>query len=531
MYLSSLKSLAFLGLTICLFTACEFNKPTPLSEHAIIPKPLSVTDTDGQFEITDKTEIVASGDVSSVTVYLQEFLQSTTGFELATGSEATENSIVLALEGGLAEEGYELDITTERVKISAGSPAGLFYGVQTLRQLLPAETEGVSSTSSGLFLATGKIQDAPEYGYRGAMLDVSRHFFQVEDVKHFIDLIAKYKMNMLHLHLSDDQGWRIEIKSWPLLTTIGGSTQVGGGEGGFYTQEDYKDIVAFGQSRFITIVPEIDMPGHTNSALASYGELNPGIKVPDEGALPFDRKEIGVDGMATPLYTGREVGFSTLATDKPVTYQFVDDVIREISEITPGPYFHIGGDESHVTEMEDYIPFIEKAQEIVKKYGKIAIGWDEVAHASLDSTTIAQFWAKGENAKMAVDQGAKVLISPATRAYLDMQYDSTTVLGLHWAAYIEVDEAYKWEPTELVDGIGKSDIIGVEAPLWTETISNRSDIEYMIFPRITAIAEIAWTPKNLRDWESYKSRLSKHGQRWDKMGINYYQSPLVDWEN
>jgi hexosaminidase len=363
------------------------------------------------------------------------------------------------------------------------------------------------------------------------MLDVSRHFFGVADVKHYIDLISMYKMNMLHLHLSDDQGWRIEIKSWPLLTTIGGSTQVGGGEGGFYTQEDYKEIVSYGQSKFVTIVPEIDMPGHTNSALASYGELNPGIKVPEEGSKAYDRAEIGVDGMGTPLYTGIEVGFSTFATDKPITYQFVDDVIREISQITPGPYFHIGGDESHVTELEDYIPFIEKAQAMVIKYGKTAIGWDEVAHASLHPSSIVQFWAKGENAKMAVDQGAKVLASPAVKAYLDMQYDSTTQLGLHWAAYIEVDEAYDWDPAELVEGIGKEDIVGVEAPLWTETITNRSEIEYMVFPRITAIAEIGWTPKNLRSWESYRKRLKYHGQLWDQMDINYYQSPLIEWTN
>jgi len=202
-------------------------------------------------------------------------------------------------------------------------------------------------------------------------------------------------------------------------------------------------------------------------------------------------------------------------------------VIRELAEMTPGPYIHIGGDESHVTEMEDYIPFIERAQEIVSKYGKKTIGWDEIAHASLKSTTVAQFWAKAENATMAAEQGAQILMSPSTHAYLDMQYDTTTQWGLHWAAYIEVDDAYNWEPTELVKGVGQEQILGVEAPLWTETIMNRDELEYMVFPRLTAIAEIGWTPKDQRSWESYKSRLNQHTKRWDIMGINYYKSPRL----
>jgi hexosaminidase len=362
------------------------------------------------------------------------------------------------------------------------------------------------------------------------MLDVARHFFPVEDVKHVIDLIAKYKINYLHLHLSDDQGWRIEIKSWPLLTEIGGKTEVGGGEGGFYTQEQYKDIVAYAQSKFITVVPEIDMPGHTNSALAAYGQLNPGITVPEKGAVPFDRTSLGVDGMATPLYTGIEVGFSTLDTDKDITYQFVDDVIRELVEMTPGPYIHIGGDESLVTELEDYIPFMEKAQAIVTKYGKKSLGWDEIAHAKLETGTVAQYWAKAENAVLAINQGNQVLVSPATKTYLDMQYDSTTQLGLHWAAYIELDDAYNWDPTELDAAVKKENILGVEAPLWSETITNREEIEFMMFPRLAAIAEVAWTKKDLRNWESFSERLKKHTARWDAMGLNYYKSPKLVWE-
>lgn len=509
-----------------------------LDNHTIIPQPLFVKSTGGTFELKRDTKIQSNGNAEELKYsvqFLQDLIKRGSGFDLgkSEGNNVKTNVISLNLDPkqNLEEEEYILKIDKDKIHITAKSGAGIYNGLQTLRQLFPKEIEGLKPATGVKWLVpTGTIQDAPIYAYRGTMLDVSRHFFPVEDVKHFIDQIAKYKINKLHLHLSDDQGWRIEIKSWPLLTVIGGSTEVGGGEGGYYTQEQYKDIVAYAQSRYITIVPEIDMPGHTNSALASYGVLNAGITVPEEGRLPVDRKAMGLeeDPRATDLYTGMEVGFSTLDTHNEVTYKFVEDVIRELAEITPGPYIHIGGDESHVTEMEDYIPFIERIQELVSKYGKKTIGWDEVAHASLKETSIAQFWAKAENAKLAADQGAKVLMSPATHAYLDMQYDTTTQLGLHWAAYIEIDDAYNWEPTELVEGIEKDQILGVEAPLWTETITTRGELEFMVFPRLTAIAEVGWTPKDKRSWESYKTRLKAHTLRWDQMGINYYHSPKLD---
>jgi len=332
----------------------------------------------------------------------------------------------------------------------------------------------------------------------------------VEDVKRYIDLLAAYKINQLHLHLADDQGWRIEIKSWPNLTLHGGSTEVGGGEGGFYTQEQYKEIVDHARERFITIIPEIDMPGHTNAALASYAELN-------------------CDGKARDLYSGTEVGFSTLCTDKEITYKFVDDVIRELAEMTPGEYIHIGGDESHVTPMEDYIPFMERVQDIVELHGKKVMGWDEIANASLKPNTVVQYWAKADNALQGVEKGAKVLISPAKKTYLDMQYDSLTPLGLHWAAYIEVDSAYSWEPTALVPGVGRENILGVESPLWTETITNMDELEFMVFPRVVCHAEIGWTAPGARSWDEFKNRLGSQCKRFEMLGINYYPSSKVPW--
>jgi hexosaminidase len=317
-------------------------------------------------------------------------------------------------------------------------------------------------------------------------------------------------MNVLHLHLSDDQGWRIEIKSWPNLTALGGQTEVGGGEGGFYTQEQYSEIVKYAQERFITVIPEIDMPGHTNAALASYPELN-------------------ASGKATELYTGTDVGFSSLATGKEITYKFIGDVVRELSALTPGPWFHIGGDESNATKLEDYIPFVNRVQDTVAAYGKQVLGWDEIALATLKPNTAVQYWAKEANAIKGIAQGAKVLMSPSKYAYIDMQYDSTSIYGLHWAAYIEVDEAYNWDPASLAPGIKKENILGIECPLWAETIAVRAEAEYLLFPRLPGYAEIGWTPVELRSWDDYKVRLANHGERMTAMGISFYPSTRVDW--
>jgi hexosaminidase len=408
------------------------------------------------------------------------------------------------------DEGYKLNITKKMVSLTSSSLEGIFRGIQTIRQILPADIELPAKQEGPWEIATGIITDYPDYSYRGAMLDVSRHFFGVDDVKRFIDFLAYYKMNVLHLHLSDDQGWRIEIKSWPDLATHGGSTQVGGEAGGYYTQEQYSDIVQYAGERYITIVPEIDMPGHTNAALSSYAELN-------------------CDGKATELYTGTRVGFSTLCTDKEITYKFIDDVVRELAALTPGPYIHIGGDESNATKEEDYIPFINRVQDIVLAHGKKVIGWDDIAIASLKPNAFAQHWSNVKNANMAVSQGAKLIMSPAKKAYLDMKYDRSTKLGLRWAGLIEIDTGYIWDPADYVPGIGKENILGIEAPLWTETITNMDEIEFMVFPRLPGYAEIGWTPSSLRNWDEYKERLAKHGERFKAMDIDFYRSELVPW--
>ena len=520
---------AFIALMFVI-ASCNDSKPTSpeakLAFERVIPKPVSATATGKTFFVSAKTTIgvdSSSTELRAVADYLAETLKSLTGLSINV-SDKQDASIMLSLNnatGALGEEGYELQINEEQIKITANKSAGVFHGVQTLRQIIAEKDEKASGDEWEV--ATGSITDHPQYAWRGSMLDVARHFFAVEDVKRYIDLLSLYKINILHLHLSDDQGWRIEIKSWPNLTAIGGQTQVGGGKGGFYTQEQYKEIVAYAQSRFITIVPEIDLPGHINAALVSYpDDLLPGPPI----RLEAGEKPRPVAGQP---HFGMEVGFSTLSLKKESTFKFVNDVIREISAITPGPYFHVGGDEAAVTPKPDYIAFVNRFKEIVNANGKIMIGWEEIAQADLDSTTITQFWHSRDYAKMAAEKGSKIIFSPSKKVYLDMQYDSTSRIGLHWAAYIEVDSSYQWDPATLVPGIERSQIMGVEAPLWTETVETMDDIEYLVFPRLPGIAEVGWTAASARNWNEYKVRLANHAGPWKAMGIDFYRSPKVPW--
>jgi len=347
-------------------------------------------------------------------------------------------------------------------------------------------------------------------------------------------------MNRFHLHLTDDQGWRIEIKSWPKLAAYGGSKAVNDDPAGSYSQAEYAEMAAYASSRYIILIPEIEMPGHSNAALACYAELNQNDTAPD-------------------LYTGIEVGFSSFCVEKDVTYRFVDAVVGEIAALTPGPYIHIGGDESAATKPEDYVQFVERAQAIVRSHGKQMIGWEEINRVKLDPTTIVQSW-KNESLQAATRQGVKVILSPGTKVYLDMQYDESTPLGLHWAGYVKVKDAYLWDPENQVPGVSASDILGIEACLWSETLRTMQDIDYLAFPRLPGAAEMGWSPaaegaaakglaaegaaakglaaegaaaKGLaagKDWAEYCVRLGLHGARLTAMGIDFYRSADVTWD-
>ena len=534
----TLKKFFFYALVVTALQACNTSKPASEEAKAlfngVIPKPVSTSIEGKTFTLAEATSIQYAGgdEIALVANSLANMLKPATGFTMPVSEGKAGDGVIfisIKTDTGLGNEGYELSIHEKAIQLTANTAAGLFMGTQTLRQLLPAKIENTLKQEGPWEIATGTIRDTPVYPWRGSMLDVARHFFTMDEVKAYIDYISLYKMNVLHLHLSDDQGWRIEIKSWPKLTEHGGKTEVGGAPGGFYTQEQYKELVQYAKDRFITIVPEIDLPGHTNAALASYGELNGGINVPKEGRIEVSSGQIVGKDRPTELYTGTAVGFSTLSLKKEATMRFLNDVIRELSEITPGPYIHIGGDEAHVTKKEDYIEFVGKFAEIVKKNNKIMIGWEEIAQGDIDSASVAQHWANEKYPIMASEKGAQLIMSPSKKVYLDMQYDSTSKLGLHWAAYIEVKDAYDWEPSTHVDGVDKTKILGVEAPLWSETIADLNDIEYLLFPRLPGIAEVAWTPVDARNWDDYKVRLGNQAKRFKALGIDYYPSKQVPW--
>ena len=487
--------------------------------HAVVPVPTSIqmiaADT---FRVDSTTQVVvaaASGpEAERIAAYLVNLLHGPLGTPPRTLADepAPPRSVAVRLDASksaLGLEGYELSVTRDGVTLTAAQPNGLFYGVQTLRQLLPWSIEHRAALNRKLLIPGARITDTPRFAWRGAMLDVSRHFIGAEDVKRYIDLMSLYKLNRLHLHLSDDQGWRIVIGSRPNLTEHGGSTQVGGGRGGYYTKAQYADIVAYAASRFITIVPEIDMPGHTNAALASIAELN-------------------CDGVAPPLYTGIKVGFSTLCVTKEETYVFVDDVVREIAAMTPGPYFHMGGDEVEKLTHDQYRQFVERVEKIVQKHGKQMIGWGEIAPANISPTSIVQHWRR-DSAAVHVARGGKVILSPGPKTYLDMKYDSTTTLGLRWAGLIEVRDAYGWDPATLLPDVPERAVLGVEAPLWSETLVKLQDYEFMAFPRLIALSEVGWSAAAARDWDTFRLRLARHGPRLSALGVNYYRSAQVPW--
>ncbi|MEV6652410.1 beta-N-acetylhexosaminidase [Streptomyces sp. NPDC051219] len=485
----------------------------------VVPAPASVESGGPSYTLTARTPIRVddgSREARRIGSYLADVLRPSTGYALPVTGRDGRDGIRLRLSSearGLGEEGYRLESGRRSVTITARGPAGLFHGVQTLRQLLPASVERDTRQRGPWKVAGGTITDTPRYAYRGAMLDVSRHFFTVEQVKRYIDQMALYKVNKLHLHLSDDQGWRIAIDSWPRLATYGGSTQVGGGPGGHYTKKDYKEILGYAASRYLEVVPEIDMPGHTNAALASYPELN-------------------CNGVAPPLYTGTDVGFSSLCVPKDVTYDFVDDVVRELAALTPGKYLHIGGDEAHSTSHADYVAFMDRAQAVVGNYGKTVVGWHQLVGAKPVPGAVAQYWGLTGEEKEVADAaraGTKLVLSPANRAYLDMKYHKDTPLGLAWAGYVEVQKSYDWDPGTYIKGAPASSVLGVEAPLWSETVSTSDHIEFMAFPRLPGIAELGWSPASSHDWDTYKVRLAAQGPRMSALGIDYYRSAQVPW--
>ncbi|BDZ55646.1 family 20 glycosylhydrolase [Agromyces marinus] len=528
----------------------------PGGARAVTPAPAALTWADaGPYELTEGTRIIVDGDAGTAPDLLADLLREATGHPVPVVDASTDGTVAAADADDIAitvdpeasapvpepapaagtgrDEAYALETGADGVELTARSAAGAFLGTQSLRQLLPAAIErpGADAPDGGWTVPAASVADRPRFAYRGAMLDVARHFFPVEGVERYLDALALLKVNVLHLHLTDDQGWRIAIDGWPELTGIGASTSVGGDGGGSYSAEDYRRIVAYAAARHITIVPEIDLPGHTNAALSAYPELNPG-------------------GVAPPPYEGFEVGFSSLSAapeEAEATNRFLADVLTQVAALTPGPWLHVGGDESHATSEEDYLDLVGRITATAAATGKTVMGWHELgASGDLPEGTIGQYWnfvepeaEPEELAHSIVDQGGRLVLSPADVAYLDMKYVDDPPspqgrrVGLEWAkGATTLDEAYSWEPTEILPGVDEAAILGIEAPLWTETLRDIDEVEFMAFPRIVAIAEIAWSPRPAggeRDHDGFFDRVALLGQRWDETGTAYHPVGGVPW--
>lgn len=497
--------------------------------NGIVPAPdhIAFRPAAAPYQLSADCFIVAAGSAASIGGLLAVELRGMSGLELAVldtpPDQALDNGIALLLLAGddEHEEAYAIDVTQHGVVITASQPAGLFRATRSLLQLLQRTDDDVADAPrTTCSLPSVTVRDAPRFPYRGIMLDVVRHFFPVDDVLRLIDAVALLKINHLHLHLTDDQGWRVQIDSWPELTRVGASTAVGGAAGGHYTKADYARIVDYAAERFITVVPEIDLPGHTNAALSAYPELND-------------------DGLARAPYEGVQVGFSSLSAAPKraeVTNRFIADVLREIAEMTPGPWLHIGGDESWSTPAADYLELVQRITSAAAATGKQVIGWHEIgASTALPKGTVTQYWSyllpqgnAGDLTRSAVERGGRVIMSPADAAYLDIQYPDAPPtpndypLGLDWAeGPTSLEAAHSWEPTAIVPGVGEADILGVEAPMWTETALTIDDVEFMVFPRLAAIAEIGWSPapgERARDFAEFSERVADLAALWEANG-------------
>ncbi|MFJ3959282.1 family 20 glycosylhydrolase [Arthrobacter sp. NPDC090010] len=499
-------------------------------QNLITPAPLSFVPSPGTTTLSPQTQILAAAGAEAVAAQFAAWLRAGTSWDVPVVSTPTGSSVItFALDDTVdGQEAYSVSVDDDGVRLTAARPAGLFYAAASLRQLLPAALEKgyTESVVPSLELGHVVIDDAPRFAYRGLMLDVARSFYPLDEIRRLIDVMTRFKYNMLHLHLADDQSWRIELDTpednptgidFTELARIGKDGGVdregwglGPGRTGYYTQDDYRLIVEYAADRFVTVVPEFDVPGHVNAALAAIPQLNP-------------------DGIATsPTATG-EVGFSTLYNDNPLTRPFVAEVFRQLAALTPGEYLHMGGDEALVTSKEDFVAMVADFAASVAATGKTVMGWNEFAQAELPRGAVVQYW-DGDiepTLKQVRENGARVVMSPGKGSYLDQKYDESDPIGLKWAAVGDWDLYYGWDPVR--DGLREEDLLGVEAPLWSETIRNLDQAHWLIYPRAIAVAETAWTSPDGKDSAAFAGRLGALGERLVALDVTFRPSPGIDW--
>lgn len=559
--LVSLAGFLAVSLIDCASKHAITKEESAVTELGLIPKPLKTERAAGSFTLTPEAPILVdagSGDVMAVGTYLQQELGRSTGYalkveEIAAGT-APRGGIVLTMISAASsdprDESYELLVNTEGVRISARRPAGLFYGVQTLCQLLPPQIYAQATVPNiSWTIPAVRIEDKPRFSWRGMMLDVSRHFFPKSFVKECIDIAAFHKLNVFHWHLTDDQGWRIEIKSLPKLTEIGAwrVPRVGhfgerpapkpgeaATEGGFYTQADIAEVVKYALDRFVTIVPEIDVPGHSMAAIAAYPELSTRKDTSTRVDPGTHFSEWYSNG------TFRMLIENTLNPSDENVYAFLDKVFTEVAAMFPSPYIHVGGDECykgywaqdpgcqalmkklntrHVEDLQGY--FLGRVEKIITAKGKKVIGWDEILEGGISPEAALMSWRSIKGGIEAAKLGHDVVMSPASFVYLDYcQGDPTVDPPIY--ANLRLRQCYNFEPVP--EGVEAKYILGGQGNLWTEQVPTLRYAQYMTWPRSWALAEVYWSPRQARNWENFVSRVEKYFARFDKADINYSRS-------
>ncbi len=524
---------------------------------AIIPQPVQLQQGQGFFTLPATITIATnSKEALPVAQMLGKQINKATGFNYAVKEQSEKLNGALHLVignniAGIGQEGYQLAVTTTDVQLQANTAAGLFYGVQTLLQLLPPAIESntvINDKSMAWQMPVVTITDYPRFGWRGLMLDVSRHFFTKQEVKDFIDNMVKYKYNMLHLHLTDDQGWRIEIKSLPKLTTVGAWRAERTGDwgtftkptpeepktyGGFYTQEDIKELVQYAKERFVSIMPEIDVPGHSMAMVAAYPELSctPGTYLVNSG----DRFMIW-PGNGT-FYGTID---NTLCPANEKVFEYLDKVFEEVAALFPFPYIHMGGDECYkgyweksdavsalmkkeklkdMHEVQSY--FVKRVEKIVRSKGKQLMGWDEILEGGLAEGAAVMSWRGMKGGIEAAKMNRPVVMTPNTHTYVDL-YQGDPVAEPPTYSRLLLNQSYKFEPVP--DGVDPKLILGGQANLWSERLSTVRHAEYMLWPRGLAVAESIWSPKEKKDWNSFLKRTEMHFDRLDAAATNYSRS-------
>lgn len=527
------------------------------STISLIPIPVSVQTGLGKFILTKNVMIelkTKDGDSQRVAGFLSKKLSVATGYKIPvkivnTASRSGSNiSLSIARDATLGNEGYKLIVNPNAVMLTANKPAGLFYGMQTLVQLLPKEIESKTAVNKKTWtIPSVTITDYPRFGWRALMLDVSRHFFTKQDVKTFIDNMVQYKYNLLHLHLTDDQGWRIEIKSLPNLTKVGawrakregawGNTKAPDpGEpktyGGFYTQDDIKEIVQYAKDRFVNILPEIDVPAHSMAAVACYPELSctPGNYTVNAG------EEFQVWDSSG----NRALIDNTLCPANENVYAFLDQVFTEVAQLFPFEYIHIGGDEAaknfwakseavkalmqkeglkNMEEVQSY--FVKRVEKIIQSKGKKLIGWDEILEGGLAPEATVMSWRGMTGGIEAAKQGHHVVMAPMDYTYVDLMQGDSYVEPPEFATLL-LNQSYKFEP--IPEGVDPKLILGGEACLWSEHTTNMRAGEYLLWPRGLAVAESVWSPKEKKNWPGFVKRVEHQFDRMDVAKIKYSRS-------